>query len=301
MSFAFIDTTDPEQAVLCRFYRRLATAFEQAVELHRAFKSASGNCPKSLDRGNDRHKELEVQYEQAYLRLALAVDNMHALLQPVWEAAQALRAQVDAADETRRFNVWLVQVNNVMAAEHLYESACQLYFGEFPQIRRPHFFGIRDAWKEPGPERFFVLGGPPGNELDHFVSNRPRGPFMLKAEADAEVGRSVGDSGWYGPKIFDVRQHAELKADLERRRNAQPSEQQLPHMPSIVRQVQRQLDENADSSPDGFTVIVPCDDEGVIMTIARQLREKGWQVRDHFQHCYAPRELWLKGRGERLV
>lgn len=300
MQYGFIHTNDAELSNLTQLYKALATAFANAEQLYRDLKTARGNCPKMPDRDNARHIELEREYEQAYLRLAAAVDTMYPLLQPVWDAAQTMRTQHDAVAEAQ--HLWyttegLIRANNVMAAENLYERGCQFYFGEFQDIRRPLFFNIRDDWKRPQPERVFVVCGDPGNERDQFVYKTPSAPYLLRSEADAEVGRSVSDSGWYHPHVYDVRQHAEKKADLERRRNPQPTLAQTAKVVRALRLVQQQIDTKPGCLE--LTVRVPDDDEVVVMCVAKQLRENGWEARDHYQHGYAIAELWLKkAKGE---
>jgi hypothetical protein len=302
MKYEYIPTNNAEQSMLGQHYQVLAAAMENTEQLYRAFKVANGNYPKSPDRNNTRHLELEREYEQSYLRLAAAVDTLYPLLQPVWDAAQALRQLIDSAEQSWYGTAELIQRTNVLAAEQLYERGCQFYFGEFRAIRRPHFFRIKDDWKEPRPERYFVVCGEPGNEVDQFIYKTPAQPYLLHSEAQAEANRSVSDSGWYEPHVYDVRKHAEVKANVECRRNPQPSKAQLAEVRRLTWSVQRQINEKqAGGSSEGMTIIVPSDDEAVIQCLARQLRANGWEVRDHFQHGYAPRELWLKGNGSPLT
>lgn len=292
MNYQYIQTNDAELTSLNEVFHSLAAAWANVEQRHRDLKTARGNCPKQPDRDNDRHLDLEREHEQAWLRLSAAVTTMHPLLQPVQDAAQALRLRCDEADEPGWCTEGLIRANNVMAAEQLYERGCQFYFREFLEIRRPHFFRLRDDWKQPRPDRVFVVCGHPGNELDQFVYDMPSAPYCLKSEADAEVGRSLGDSGWYQPHVYDVREHSKTKSDLETRRNPKPSQSQQTRIDRAMRQVRTQI-AGKTVSRDGITVTVPDHEEIIVMCVARTLREEGWQVRDHFQHGYGLSELWL--------
>jgi hypothetical protein len=300
----YIYTTDPELSVLEQHYRALLTAFEKAAQCNSAFKTDKGNCPPDLDRKNPRHKRLERDYERAYLRLTLALKTMYPLLQPLWEAAQQLRRHLGAQGELDWYRLeHRISVNNVLAAEGLYEVACKLYFAVIGVLETPHFFALRDEWSSPAPERFFVVSGRPGYELEDFLCHMPQPPYMTMAEANAHVSESVGNSGWYAPHVYDVRKHDSLKAHVEATRNPQPDAAQQAQLPRARRLVNQLLNSRrkSDASPDDRTsIVVETSDTVIAMCIAQELRQKGWEVQDHHSHGYSTMELWVSGNGQPL-
>jgi hypothetical protein len=285
-------------------YEALLAAFVEAERCSAALKTARGDCPRDLDRTNPKHRNRELEYERAYLRLMVALQVMTPLLQPVGDAAAVERSHCDLQGESLWYGENRVRANNVMAAEQLYDAACRLQFAVIGVLDTPHFYSMRDGWQQPRPERFFVVCGRPGNELADFIAKRPEPPYMTREEADAEVNESLGNSGFYRPHVYDVRHWDAIKEKTEATRNPQPTGSQQAQLPMARRRIQRVIDDRkrqVGGDPlERSSIVVDLREPAIAMCIARELRQKGWDVMDYLDHGYSSFELWISGDGERL-
>jgi hypothetical protein len=205
----YITLSDENFAELNSAYDRLfvaSTEVEAALAEAKTAKSErinKGKLPEA-EKDHARFWEREHVLFVAATKANLAVDAMHPLLQPVWDACQKLR-QFEATTHTRVYENRYILQSNVVAAEKLYRQGCVTYFGHGFDRGTPSVHELFNV-KDDEPREWAVMKAAQGSGY-HFHGSPsrdgqtpPPGPYMTKCEANfdgwtwSEYADDVGGS-----------------------------------------------------------------------------------------------------------
>ncbi|MBY0359914.1 MAG: hypothetical protein K2W82_18060 [Candidatus Obscuribacterales bacterium] len=292
-------------------YNTLVSLVPKAKELHSALVKANGQRVEKTEGDADKRRQLYYQRSRAadvvFLRFGLVMAKLKPLLEPFLqminagrESQKELILNPQYAPGGGGYTNRVIAMNNLTAAEELYDQGCALCFKYGEYLGWPTSSGVEEAFKQrPTVERHYVVLSSAGNYPplpgDDAVFN---GPFSTLAEAEKEIAAweshadTVGGTGL----AYDLNKHAEYVAQCKAKRAAVPTHDQqtlIKHFTdyaereiNLKRQIQQPLSQET-------IICIQCEDEVVLLRVAVNLREKGWKVRDHFQHRRHKYQLYV--------
>lgn len=290
-------------------YNTLVSLVPKAKELHSAFTRANG---QRILNGDPAKEQLYYQRDRAtdvaFLRFDLAVEQLKPLLEPFLQTINAGRESQKElilnpqyAKDGDGYKNKTIVMNNLMAAEELYEQGCAIHAAHTEYFGYPRRFGIEALYKQrPTAERrYIVLFTAGGGTYDYPDENAVfEGPFYTADEAK-EIARAYGSYACTvgGAAIaYDLNKHAEYVAQCKVKRAAVPTFDQQVLIEHFVDYAEREINEKRQIQQplsQETIVYIGCEDEIVILNVAVKLREKGWKVRDHLQHRRPKNQLYV--------